>query len=835
MAGLFFFCNFVPPINRYMRFIYRLLLLSMLLQAAAPVEAGVADELIFRPITASDGIADNSAQTIKCTFTGRMTITTIGSINFYDGANFSHINNEKEVKYRLDDYDGNYHLYYDNSHHLWLKNTHTVSCVNLTTETYFQNIDSIFALYGATGRVADMYVDSNGDVWLCQDGFVFSDKHAYKVPQQRGKHMQDLEVYDGRLLMLFYDDGSMVTYDVNTGKRLYMSQAYGAADVADFSESCVLLVHDGTLYLLRNGRQKSILTGYCFATRKWSEILRLDYHMNNLVFHEEMLYISSAYGYFTYTPATGELSHHEELTLSDGQRLLTDINVIEFDKQGGMWIGTERRGLLYSSPKNAPFTVLPWSDGQAQRYEQLMTDLHGISDFRGRSANVMLIDSRHWTWVGTPNGLYLYKEAQDEPVVYSRRNGLMNSVIHAIIEDVEGNIWVSTSYGISCLSIQDGNVKQVFSFTENDNVPNETFLNAKAIKLSDDRIVMKSIDHFVVFQPRDFNHLFHQPPTQMDIKLTKLYVNGIDVRVGDKVNGNVVLEKAITRAKEINLNYDQNTVSLTFSALNFSRPLQTYYRVRIKEISKQWTEYSYFSGSGLVDSKGLLHLPLIGLKPGTYHVEVMASVVPGKFVGEPYVWVVYVNQPWWRTTGPLVAFALLVIVAGILNFVLYSRNMRMKMKRNNEEGDVIRRIKAFVDRCDNFNVERLSPTQEEIYGQDKDFQGELNGEFQEVMQKIIAYVHERQGRSFTMHMLSQAVNMDVHDLYGLLLDNIHKSPRTLVLSLRLAQVAEQLRLTDTSVNNLAMEQGFVSPNYMIAKFYHKYRVTPGVYRETSRL
>jgi hypothetical protein len=119
----------------------------MLLQAAAPVEAGVADELIFRPITASDGIADNSAQTIKCTFTGRMTITTIGSINFYDGANFSHINNEKEVKYRLDDYDGHYHLYYDNSHHLWLKNTHTVSCVNLTTETYFQNIDSIFARF----------------------------------------------------------------------------------------------------------------------------------------------------------------------------------------------------------------------------------------------------------------------------------------------------------------------------------------------------------------------------------------------------------------------------------------------------------------------------------------------------------------------------------------------------------------------------------------------------------------------------------------------------------------------------------------------------------------
>ena len=57
------------------------------------------DRRIFRAITASDGLADNSAQTIKCTKTGRMTITTIGDINFYDGANFSTINPDNEVKF----------------------------------------------------------------------------------------------------------------------------------------------------------------------------------------------------------------------------------------------------------------------------------------------------------------------------------------------------------------------------------------------------------------------------------------------------------------------------------------------------------------------------------------------------------------------------------------------------------------------------------------------------------------------------------------------------------------------------------------------------------------
>jgi hypothetical protein len=92
-----------------------LLFFGLLLRSGVAV-ADIDDDRVFRTITASNGIADNSAQTIKCTFTGRMTITTIGSINFYDGANFSHINGNEELTYKLEDYHGHYHLYYDNDH-----------------------------------------------------------------------------------------------------------------------------------------------------------------------------------------------------------------------------------------------------------------------------------------------------------------------------------------------------------------------------------------------------------------------------------------------------------------------------------------------------------------------------------------------------------------------------------------------------------------------------------------------------------------------------------------------------------------------------------------------
>jgi hypothetical protein len=69
-----------------MRSTVKLLIAFLLLNIGIIARAGIVSERVFHTITALDGLADNSAQTLKCTKTGRMTISTIGTINFYDGA-----------------------------------------------------------------------------------------------------------------------------------------------------------------------------------------------------------------------------------------------------------------------------------------------------------------------------------------------------------------------------------------------------------------------------------------------------------------------------------------------------------------------------------------------------------------------------------------------------------------------------------------------------------------------------------------------------------------------------------------------------------------------------
>ena len=805
-----------------------ILLLTVFFQGSAYGEG----RKLFRQITAADGLSDNSAQAIKCTYSGRMTIMVQGDVNFYDGAIFAQINSDDDVRYRLDDYHGRYRLYFDNNHHLWSKGTEGLLCINLVTEKSFTSTDSVLATYGATSRVNDMFVDVNGDVWLSMDNYVYCQKYGHKIPLLKNQNLLDIEVYDKKYLVLFYTGGILACYDLKTGHRLYQNRAYSVDDAKVYNRNCIQLLHENGFYVIYNAEDGSVLLHYDMAAKKWTEIMRSERILNNMVAHEGKLYISSDLGYFTYEFKSGEVNYYKSLRLRNGRRLETDINVIEFDLQGGMWIGTEMRGMLYCSPLNLSVHLISSTAPEAAEYIDMMKPLKStITDFKGKKANTMYVDSRGWSWVATSNGLQLYMSPKDDPVIYSRTNGLLNNIVHAIVEDNYHNIWASTSYGIACIHIENGKVKQVFYLGPDDNVPNETFLDAKAIKMSDGRIVMQSLDHVVVIDPADFVSFFNQKPYVMYPKLNKLLVNGIDVSAGDKVAGDVVLERAITRTKVIDLSYEQNSISMTFSAQNYARPMKTFYRVRIKELDDEWVDYSYFNSNGLVDRRGQLHLPLSNLQPGTYNVELLCSVVEGQYVGEVYTWVVNVHQPWWRTTGLIALFGLILLVLVILNALIFNRNTRLKMKRNTEEGDVISRIKSFVDRCDSYSNEKLAPTQEEIYGTDIESRINLSNDFVDVMLKIIPYVHERKGRSFSMHMLASATGMDVIGLYEMISENIHKSPRVLIRFMRIDEVAEQLRTTDKSVEEIASDCGFVSPNYMIAKFYHRFKMTPLEYRE----
>lgn len=810
---------------------YAIILLTVLLSIMTAGAVKVSPR-IFRNYTAANGLADNGAQTIHCTKTGRLVITTAGQINFFDGANFTYIDPTDENIYALSEYQGNYHLYFDKYHHIWLKNTGSVTCVDLLTERFVKSVDDEFAKFGITGRVMDIFIDGGGVVWLLTaQGLYPVDTKRYIVPHA-GLNLQDLEVYKDKYVMLFYENGLMEMFDKNTGKKLTASRPYSDVDAIHFNASSLVLMDSTKVYQMRNGAREAILLSYDIATKQWSELLRTPYHLNSLAKRDSLLFVPCEYGYWVKNTLGGEIRHVEALMLDTGQTLETDINVITFDRQGGMWCGSEKRGLLYSMPFRPPFDAYPWGHPIANKLGAMMDHVNQWPKYRNRTVNCVFKDSRGWTWVGTPQGLQVYRRESDLlPQVYTTKDGLYNNIVHSIVEDNQHHIWVATSYGISVVLFdEDERVHFINSYNQYDHVPNEVFVNGKAMKLPTGEIAMQALDHVVVFNPDKMTTLDNRYPFKIFPKLIKLMVNGIDVNTTTEIDGKRILDRALSRVWGLDLNYNQNSLTLVFSALNYFRPQQTFYRVRILGLDDEWRVLSPFS-SDLVDKDGLLHLQMLTLRPGYYEVQVQASLAPDVWDTEPYVWTIEVHQPWWRSTGIFVLLGLVLLVLGFVNLYYYMQNANLRAQRNSEEIGLIKRIYAFVDRCKS-STEILEPVPEEYTTAQPDMQIDLEPEFLAVYKKIAPVVElENKKKKMTMRRLSNAAGMDAKTFYQIITTNIFKSPRPLIKQARLQKAERMLRNTKEPIEVIAKECGFISVNYLIASFFHVYHVTPDQYRK----
>jgi AraC-like DNA-binding protein len=787
---------------------------------------------VFYSFNASNGLADNSAQVIKCTKTGRMVISTIGHINFYDGAYFTHIDPTDENIFPLPKYTGHYRLYFDKFHHIWLKDKSTVTCVDLLAERFIKDVGGVIRSLGMTKPVDDLFADINCNLWFLSGDMLYCRELGKEMPVSLSSELQDVDVFDNKIHLQFYANAMVSAYDMATGQHLFEAKAFEDDTYGKYASSSVVYPYEDRFYQIRNGNKESVLLCLDMKTRQWTQLLEVPYHLNNMAVYNNHLYIASEYGYWIHDIATGEFVHHKELSLTQGRKLETDVNTISFDRQGGMWVGTERRGLLYAKPFSTPFRSYTWDQPEATCLEKLINKLQPEREVLPRHVNCRFTDSRGWIWTGTYTGLQVSKDGGRTVRTYMRKDGLLNEMIHSVIEDDSHNIWVGTSFGISLLNVRGDSVSQIESYFEFDNVPRESFVNGRVAKLDDGTIVMQSLDHIVTFNPSMFR-LLGINNMRLYPKLVRLMVDGRVIEAGDTVDGRVILDRAVTRVREVAVNYDQNSLLLTFSGLNYLRPIQTYYRYRIVGLQNEWKVVSHSNSNGQVDRQGILHLLLSGLRPGKYVIEMQVSLSSDDWQVEPLSWTIYVQEPWWRTTGVYMLLALVLLLVLLANIKFYNRNTRLQAYCNNEEEQILRKLRSFINRSQGFSSEVLTPSNTGNGDEQQEGNAGMSQEFQDFIMLILPlFDNDESANTVTMSRLADIMHMSVTELSELISDNVYKSPRHMSLRIRLHRGAQLLLTTEMAVEDIANECGFSSPNYFIASFYHQYRQTPADYRSS---
>ena len=794
------------------------------------------EDLVFYSYDASNGLADNSVQIVRSTRTGRVLIFTIGHINFYDGDSFTHIDPSERDVIDLPGYKGGYQMFFDKYHHLWGKNRGKLACVDLLTERFMPDVKSVLREMGVKKPVDDIYGDGECNMWFRSGKLLSDPKLGKRFTLHAKAALQDVDLFADSLLLLFHADGSVCVYDYKHPRYLYNDAAFNTIEERlRYAHSSILCLVGDQYYQIRNGQNTAVLMRYDISERRWTKIMETPFQMKDLYPKEDRLYIASERGYLVYYYQTGEVKHYETVQLSKGRSMTPNVNSLMFDRQGGLWLGTVARGLLYAKAYPSPFSSYPMQSAEAAPYVKVL-DQQSVKDEKlPYKINCIFRDSRGWEWLGTYTGLVLKRPGKPEQRI-TRKDGLINEVIHAIIEDDQHQIWVSTSYGVVRLYIHGDTIYHLEAYINQDNIPNDAFVNGRAAKMEDGTIVMQTVDRVVTFNPAHFQGE-HFGEMALFPKLCRVMVNGVYVEAGAQIDGKVILERSASRTHEFHVNYNQNSLWLTFSGLNYLRPVQTYYRVRVKGVTgyNNWRILSYGKSGGLVDKNGMLHLPLVAMNPGDYVIEMQTSMWPDKWPVEPFTWIVHVEQPWWRTTGLYILIVLVLVALGAVNFFYFNRNTKLRTRCLSDEEDMIRRVRGFADRCVELRNEQLAPataTNEHYLLEDD---APENLAFDEVMLKLIPYVTTHRKERSRFQAFADLAQMSKGELYVLLANHIDKNPRMLITKLRLQEAAELLQTTDISVEDIADKLNFISPNFFVTSFYHRYHTTPQAYRSANDL
>ncbi|MBS1563105.1 MAG: hypothetical protein JST39_01900, partial [Bacteroidetes bacterium] len=159
------------------------------------------------------------------------------------------------------------------------------------------------------------------------------------------------------------------------------------------------------------------------------------------------------------------------------------IRAITEDADKNIWIGTHGGGLAVYQPVSDTWTI----------YDQ------GNSKLPCNKIQSLLSDSRGMMWVGTDGGgLSLFDKQKKQFIRFTEKDGLQNTTIYQIVEDLQGQLWLSTNTGISSM---DPISRKFRNFTSYNGVQNSNFVHGSGIRLSGGEILFGGLEGINYFNP----------------------------------------------------------------------------------------------------------------------------------------------------------------------------------------------------------------------------------------------------------------------------------------------------------------------------------------------
>jgi ligand-binding sensor domain-containing protein/signal transduction histidine kinase len=352
-----------------------------------------------------------------------------------------------------------------------------------------------------------------------------------------------------------------------------------------------------------------------------------------------------------FIPEEGRFEHYGPLTDRPNKSNGDDIRTIYQDENGIIWIGTLLNGVNRLDPEKEQFTYL-------------VNDPKNNNSLAKNDVRAIFRDRDGIMWFGTEgSGLDRYDEKSKTFTNFSIRDGLPSNIIHGILQDDEGLLWISTGKGLATFNLE---TKKIRIYNKFDGLQGDDFQYGADMKTKDGTMYFGGLNGFNVFHPGNIKDNLHIP----NVVFTKLSVLYKEVTLNSP---DAILKLPIEETKSITLNYDQNVIAFEFATLNYTNSDKNMYAYQMEGFDKDWN----YAGSEH-------NATYTNLDPGEYTFRVKGSNNDGIWNETGASINIIITPPFWATWWFRSLMAMLIIYTAYFS---YKTRIRI-IKRQKEELEV---------------------------------------------------------------------------------------------------------------------------------------------------
>lgn len=433
----------------------------------------------------------------------------------------------------------------------------------------------------------------------------------------------------------------------------------------------------------------------------------------------------------------------------------------------------------------------------------------------GHAVNAVREDTDGTVWVATADGLYRIEHRTIEEL----KDGLPDNDIVSLELGGSNQLWIGTRHGLACFDTEKDTCRNYF---KTDGLQGNEFYKGASCLLDDDRLAFGGTGGLTLFRPRDI-----QPSaSELRVWLTGLMVGGQKVNTQTRSGWYQVCDTIVSEAKRFDLAHNDNSLTLSFSTMDYLRADGLRYEYRI-DTDSIWQRLPM----------GVNILTLSHLAPDTYPITVRA--VTGSTVSEELTFTVVVHPAWYASIYAKVVYCLLVLLM-IVRYLRRRRRAEQQRLRVQEHIHAAQMRSLTPDPSPKERGVNSSSTEDStvksnhspLFGRGAGGEAVpmLHTPDERLMERVMKVVNARiTDTDLSVEQIASEVGMSRSHLHRKMKELTGESTSDFVRNIRLKRAAYLLEGGRHSIAEVMYACGFDNPSGFSTRFKSFYGVSPSAY------